>query len=196
MGGRSLDSISHLLSCPVLPLFLNHCLKDYTFMFVLIQWRIMRLQKQESKMLGVPMTGPCASTRSISKTKRCALNELSWAACEGGRVYFFFGVKCSEKLLSTCLSEWELTAFIKARLNQVLNVPKSDALVSFQRDHLSIIQMSTKKNCHKRTPGECPHLRQPSPLSSGAWAGKAIFPFSHESWWGCTLLLALPPDES
>lgn len=56
-------------------------------------------------MLGVPMTGLCTSTRSRRKTKRRAHNESGWAACEGGGVYFIFGVKCSEKLLSTCQSE-------------------------------------------------------------------------------------------
>lgn len=109
-----------------------------------------------------------------------------------GRLFSLSCVKYPGKLLSKRQNPWELTTFIRARLNHILNVKKLDTLDAFQRDQFLIIQMSVEQTCHKGIPGECPCLNQPPPLSSCACRGKAIIPFSHESQQYRTPLPSLP----
>lgn len=79
LGDRSLESTSHLWSCPVLPVFLNHCLKDCKSLLDSVKDH-KASKAEETKKLEVSMTGLCTVTRSMGAIKRCTHNELNGAA--------------------------------------------------------------------------------------------------------------------
>lgn len=76
MGDRPLESMSHLWSCPVLPVFLNLCVKVCKSLFDSVKDGEAS-EAEETKKLGVSMTGLCTFTRSMAAIKRCTHNELN-----------------------------------------------------------------------------------------------------------------------